>query len=187
MRKRFILTLSFLFCIFSSGQSADQILPLSEIKSGMKGYGKTVFSGSTIETFDIEVIDILENYSPQFDIILVRLIGPRVEHTGVVSGMSGSPIYIDNKLIGALALSFGIFQKEPIAGVTPIEQMLKIEDKEQHRDQEDGSHILVDIGKRRGSQGDEQRVAPRPCVVVTEQADVLHRLGIAGIEAIRGR
>lgn len=110
-----------------------QIMPLSEVKPGMKGYASTVFSGDTVENFDIEVLDIIHNLSPQNDAILIRLVGPKVEKTGVVSGMSGSPIYIDDKLVGALAYSFGNFQKDPIAGVTPIEQMMKISTMEGHR------------------------------------------------------
>lgn len=135
MRQLLFKLAIFLSCISNLGAST-QIMPLTEIKPGMKGIGKTVFSGTTIEKFDVEVIDIVKNFSPQLDIILIRLFGPRVEHTGVVSGMSGSPIYIDNKLIGALAYSFGIFQKEPIAGVTPIEYMFEIENKEKVREKE---------------------------------------------------
>lgn len=92
----------------------------------MRGVGRTVFTGAQIEEFEFEVLDILPNFHSKRDIILVKLIGEKVEHTGVVAGMSGSPAYIDGKLIGALAYRFGIFTKEPIAGVTPIEQMLEI-------------------------------------------------------------
>ncbi len=108
-------------------------LPVSEIKPGMRGVCKTVFSGVEIEDFNIEVVDILTNYAPQLDAIIVKLYGEKVEKTGVVSGMSGSPVYIDGKLIGALAFSFGTFMKEPLAGITPIEYMLQIENFEQKR------------------------------------------------------
>lgn len=107
---------------------AGDILPLSEIKPGMRGQAYTIFEGTKIEPFDLEVIGVMHNVlGPKQDIILVRLLGPKVEKTGVVAGMSGSPVYFDGKLAGALSLRFGIFSKEPIAGVTPIEQMLAIE------------------------------------------------------------
>lgn len=110
--------------------AADQseILPLSQVKPGMTGYAYTIFAGDQIEKFDLEVIGILDNVlGPKQSIILVQLKGPKVEHTGVVAGMSGSPVYIEGKLAGALSLKLGIFTKEPIAGVTPIENLLEIE------------------------------------------------------------
>src|SRR5262245_37878570 len=103
------------------------ILPLSEVKPGMKGTIRTVFRGDQIEEFGFEVLGIMKNLlGPKQDIILVQLRGARPEFTGVVGGMSGSPVYIDGKRIGALSLRFGIFSKEPIAGVTPIESMLSL-------------------------------------------------------------
>ncbi|MFQ5639227.1 MAG: SpoIVB peptidase S55 domain-containing protein [bacterium] len=109
---------------------------MSQIQTGMRGFGKTVFTGMEIEEFQFEVLDIMPNFRAKRDLILVRLLGEKVEHTGVVAGMSGSPMYIDGKLIGALAFSFGLFSKEPIAGVTPIEQMREILDRERVRSQE---------------------------------------------------
>ena len=92
----------------------------------MKGFAYTIFAGDQIEKFDLEVIGIMPNLlGPKQSIILVELKGPKVEHTGVVAGMSGSPVYIEGKLAGALSLKFGIFSKEPLAGVTPIENMLE--------------------------------------------------------------
>jgi hypothetical protein len=106
----------------------QEILPLDQVKPGMKGVAYTIFAGDQIEKFDLEVIGVLPNLiGPKQSIILVQLKGPKVEHTGVVAGMSGSPVYIDGKLVGALSLKFGIFTKEPIAGVTPIENMLEIQ------------------------------------------------------------
>src|SRR5712692_5021276 len=105
-----------------------QVLPLAQIKPGMKGFAYTIFAGDQVEKFDLEVIGILPNLmGPKHSIILVELKGPKVEHTGVVAGMSGSPVYIEGKLAGALSLKFGIFTKEPLAGVTPIENMLEVE------------------------------------------------------------
>jgi len=109
--------------------AAQDILPFSEIKPGMTGVGLTVFSGTAVEEFGVEVIGTLKNIAPQRNLILVRLSGGPLEKTGVMSGMSGSPIYIGKRLAGAVAYTWG-FAKEPLAGVTPIQEMLSIEDKE---------------------------------------------------------
>lgn len=90
----------------------------------MKGIGRTVFSGTKIEEFGVEILGVLENSGPQQNIILARLSGGPLEKTGVMQGMSGSPVYIDGRLVGAVALSFP-FSKEPIAGIRPIEEMLR--------------------------------------------------------------
>jgi len=121
------------FCLFfffsftcSSLVSADtQIMPLAEVQPGMHGTCKTVFRGDSIEEFEVEIIGILKNFLPKKDIILARLFGKRIEYTVLVAGMSGSPVYLDGKLIGAIAYGW-MFSKEPIAGITPIEQMLEI-------------------------------------------------------------
>ena len=103
-------------------------LPVSAIQPGLKGVCYTSFEGDQIERIDLEVIGVLHNaIGPQLDVILVRLLGAKVEQTGVVAGMSGSPVYIDGKLAGALALKLGSFTKEAIGGVTPIADMLEIE------------------------------------------------------------
>ena len=97
-------------------------MPLSEIRAGMKGYGLTVFQGLKPERFDIRVISVLHNFLPKQDIILVQSDDPRLIHSGIVAGMSGSPIYIEGRLAGALSYGWH-FAKDPIAGVTPIESM----------------------------------------------------------------
>lgn len=96
-----------------------------EIQIGMKGYGKTVFTGTTIDTFDVEVIGKIDNIAPKGHIILARLSGGPLAQTGVMEGMSGSPVYLDGKLAGAVAYTWS-FAKEPICGITPIEEMLDI-------------------------------------------------------------
>jgi hypothetical protein len=107
-------------------QSNTSIIPLSEIRVGMQGYAYTIFAGDQIEKFDLEVVGIMPNFlGPKQSIILVELKGPKVEHTGVVAGMSGSPVYLDGRLAGALSLKLGIFTKEAIAGVTPIEDVMR--------------------------------------------------------------
>ncbi len=100
-------------------------MPLDQVKVGMKGKGKTVFLGGDIEEFDVEILGIIKNYQPKRSIILARLSGRGLENTGIIEGMSGSPIVIDGKVVGAVAYSFP-FAKEPIAGITPIEEMLDI-------------------------------------------------------------
>jgi len=102
-------------------------MPLDQIHEGMKGTALTVFQGVKPESMDVEVLGVMRNVNgPKGDIILVRLHGSKPEYTGVVAGMSGSPVYFDGKLAGALAFRIGEFSKEPIAGVTPIEEMLEI-------------------------------------------------------------
>jgi hypothetical protein len=109
-----------------SAGTLDNLMPLDQVKPGMKGVAYTIFAGDTIEKMDLEVVGILPNLmGPKQDIILVRLLGEKSEYTGVAAGMSGSPVYIDGKLVGALSLKFGIFTKEPIGGVTPIAAMLE--------------------------------------------------------------
>jgi hypothetical protein len=104
-----------------------ETIPVSEIHAGMKGVAYTVFQGTKPESMGVEVLGILRNANgPKGDIILVRLSGEKAEYTGVVAGMSGSPVYLNGKLAGALAFRIGEFSKEPIAGVTPIAEMLEI-------------------------------------------------------------
>ncbi len=129
----FVFAFVFITGIHAAGQD---ILTFGQIQPGMRGVGRTVFTGAQIEEFEFEVLDILPNFHSKRDIILVKLLGEKVEHTGVVAGMSGSPVYIDGKLIGALAYRFGIFTKEPIAGITPIEQMLEIFEHDKVRAEE---------------------------------------------------
>src|SRR5207249_9708519 len=95
----------------------------------MKGIGKTVFNGTKIDDFQVEVIGTLERVAPQRNLILVRLSGGPLANTGVLSGMSGSPVYFGDRLAGAVAYTWG-FAREPVAGVTPIQEMLDVEDME---------------------------------------------------------
>jgi hypothetical protein len=99
------------------------IIPVEKIKKGMKGYGLTVFAGTTPEKFGVEVIDVLQNFRPHQELILIKTIHPRLDIAKVVAGMSGSPIYLDGKMAGAYAYGW-TFGAEPVAGVTPIRCML---------------------------------------------------------------
>ena len=126
-------SLATLLCLLSSvwvtaqDRPAPAIMPLDQIHEGMKGTALTVFQGVKPESMDVEVLGVMRNVNgPKGNIILVRLHGTKPEYTGVVAGMSGSPVYFDGKLAGALAFRIGEFSKEPIAGVTPIEEMLEI-------------------------------------------------------------
>ncbi len=100
------------------------LFPLKDIRAGMHGTGRTVFSGGRIEEFQVEILGVLDNMGPKESIILARLSGGPLEQTGVMQGMSGSPVYIDGKLAGAVALGFA-YSKEPIAGIRPIEDMIR--------------------------------------------------------------
>src|SRR5437660_3928228 len=115
-------------CVTAAETSTDiQTISVDQIHAGMKGVAYTVFEGVKPESMDVEVLGILKNINgPRGDIILIRLHGKKVEYTGVVAGMSGSPVYLDGKLAGALAFRIGEFSKDPIAGVTPIADMLDI-------------------------------------------------------------
>ncbi|MGA3212693.1 MAG: SpoIVB peptidase S55 [Terriglobales bacterium] len=130
MRRAVLLFLPFLLCLLLAGSIAAQtpnVFPVDQVRAGMKGVAYTVFEGVKPEPMDVEVLGVLRNVNgPKGDVILVRLHGKKVEYTGVVAGMSGSPVYIDGKLAGAIAFRIGEFSKEPIAGVTPIEEMLEI-------------------------------------------------------------
>ncbi len=104
-----------------------ETIPLNQIHAGMRGVAYTVFQGTKPEPMDVEVLGVLKNANgPKGDVILVRLGGAKAEYTGVVAGMSGSPVYLNGKLAGAVAFRIGEFSKEPIAGVTPISEMLEI-------------------------------------------------------------
>ena len=122
--------LSLIICVvLSAVEGSVPILPLDQVKVGMKGKGRSVFQGNRIEEFDVEIIGVLKNVQPKKSIILARLKGGILDEAGVISGMSGSPVYVDGKLIGAVAYSYGTFVKEPIAGITPIGEMMAISEK----------------------------------------------------------
>ena len=133
-----VLTCFFSITIHLCSQEilSQEIIAVEKIKPGMKGVCRTVFSGYVPEEFPIEVVEIWENFQPKRNLILIHLKGEKAEHTGVAAGMSGSPVYINGKLAGALAYSIGVFMKDPLAGVTPIAEMLDIFDKEKKRAEE---------------------------------------------------
>jgi hypothetical protein len=111
----------------AAAPDADRFWNVDDIRAGMRGHGKTVLHGTKLETFQTEVLGVLKNTSPGRDMVLCRLSGLDLERTGVIAGMSGSPVYIDGKLLGAVAFAWP-FGKEPLAGVTPITQMIAYAD-----------------------------------------------------------
>jgi hypothetical protein len=112
------------FCV----EPTPKIMPEDQVKAGMHGIAYTVFEGVKPEPMDVEILGVLHDMAgPQADVILARLHGSKVEYTGVVAGMSGSPVYIDGKLVGAIAYRIGEFSKEPICGITPAASMLEID------------------------------------------------------------
>jgi hypothetical protein len=113
----------------AAAPAVTKFFPLSEVKRGMKGVAYTVFEGVNPEPMQVEILGLLKDaLGPGQDMILARLHGEKPEYTGVVAGMSGSPVYIDGRLVGALSYRIGQFSKEPIAGITPIESMLQVRD-----------------------------------------------------------
>lgn len=103
---------------------ATALMPVEELRPGMVGVGRTVFDGTHVEEFKAHIIGVLENViGPHRNLILARLEGGPLANTGVIAGMSGSPVYVDGKLIGAVSYALGSFSKEPIAGITPIAEM----------------------------------------------------------------
>lgn len=119
------LTILALLLGLTTAASAADTMPLSQVQKGMKGYGLTAFDGAKLEKFDVEIMGVLNNIGPGQNLILARVSHPVVQRAGIIAGMSGSPVYIDGKVIGALAYAWQ-FAKEPVAGITPIEEMLKI-------------------------------------------------------------
>src|SRR5438067_9154123 len=105
-------------------RGATTQMPISEIRPGMVGVGHTVFDGTHVEEFKAHILGVLENViGTRRNLILARLEGGPLANTGVIAGMSGSPVYIDGKLVGAVSYALGAFSKEPIAGITPIAEM----------------------------------------------------------------
>src|SRR5881394_735411 len=101
-------------------------MPVGEIRPGMIGVGRTVFDGTHVEEFKVNIVGVLENViGTHRNLILAKLEGGPLANTGVIAGMSGSPVYVDGRLIGAVSYSLGQFSKEPIAGITPIEEMTR--------------------------------------------------------------
>jgi SpoIVB peptidase S55 len=123
---------------------------IDEIRPGMVGIGRTVFDGTRVEEFKANIIGVLENIiGPHRNLILAKLEGGPLAHTGVIAGMSGSPVYVDGRLIGAVSYALGSFSKEPIAGITPIAEMTDAASFSGTRPS--GARVQVDFPLTRGS------------------------------------
>jgi hypothetical protein len=110
--------------LVASPAQTTGFLPIDEVRPGMVGVGRTVFAGEKLEEFRATIIGVLRNVmGPRRDLILAKLEGGPLANTGVIQGMSGSPVYVEGRLVGAVSYSLGSFPKEPIAGITPIEEM----------------------------------------------------------------
>ncbi|MDE3180740.1 MAG: hypothetical protein KGM47_13915 [Acidobacteriota bacterium] len=119
-----------LIVLFSSpflrGQTSSQFFSVNDVRPGMKGVGRTIFEGNKVQEFQVELLGVLKNVlAPKHDAILARLSGPTIDRTGVVEGMSGSPVYVNGKLLGAIAIAFP-YAKEPYTLITPIQDMLQV-------------------------------------------------------------
>ena len=123
--RRLLLSLFAVATAFSAAISgASTQMGIDEIRPGMVGVGRTVFDGTHVEEFKVHIIGVLENViGARRNLILAKLEGGPLANTGVIAGMSGSPVYIDGKMIGAVSYALGSFSKEPIAGITPIAEM----------------------------------------------------------------
>ncbi len=130
-----------------AGPKRENYWQVEDVRAGMKGHGRTVMKGTKVETFQAEVLGVLRNTSPGRDLILCRLSGLNLDKTGVIAGMSGSPIYLEDKLLGAVAYAWP-YGKEPIAGVTPFSQMHGYVEAAEKRDRaEQGRPSRVGLGR----------------------------------------
>ena len=121
----FALVALVLGVLAGSPRAQRATMPLDEVRPGMVGVGRTVFSGTTLEDFKVNILGVLRNViAPKRSLILAKLEGGPLARTGVIAGMSGSPVYIDGRLVGAVSYSLGQFSTEPIAGITPIADMI---------------------------------------------------------------
>ncbi len=109
----------------ASSLPAPAIFPVDSVRAGMEGIGLTVFEGTRIDTFKVTILGVLRGYRPGANLILARAQGPYLERTGIIAGMSGSPVYIHGKLVGAIAYAWA-FTKDPVGGITPIQEMLSL-------------------------------------------------------------
>ena len=121
----FLLTVALAAFGWARLPATTALMPIDEVKPGMTGTGRTIFEGAEMQDFKVHILGVLKNVqAPQRNLILARLEGGPLAQTGVIAGMSGSPVYVDGRLIGAVSYSIGAFPKEPIAGITPIAEMI---------------------------------------------------------------
>ena len=120
----FLVTVALAAFGWAGVPASTSLMPIDEVKPGMTGVGRTIFEGAEMQDFKVHILGVLKNVqAPQRNLILARLEGGPLAETGVIAGMSGSPVYIDGRLVGAVSYALGAFSKEPIAGITPIAEM----------------------------------------------------------------
>src|SRR3954468_5424068 len=121
----FLATVALAILGWAGLPASTRLMPIDEVKPGMVGVGRTIFEGTQMQDFKVHILGVLKNVqAPQRNLILAKLEGGPLAETGVIAGMSGSPVYVDGRLIGAVSYSIGAFPKEPIAGITPIGEMI---------------------------------------------------------------
>jgi hypothetical protein len=140
----------------------EKHMKVAEVRPGMKGYGLSVFMGTKIERFEVEVLSVLKDFNPKYDVILVRLSGANLEHTGSIAGMSGSPIYLKDeqgreRMVGAFAYGWPLM-KDPVGGVQPIEYMLDIKERKKN----DNTIGTTQPGLTRAADGESSSSAQTP-------------------------
>lgn len=141
------------------------LFPLEDVKPGLKGIARTVFAGSVPEEFGVEILGVLPGFpGPRQTAIIARLSGENAQRTGVFGGMSGSPVYIDGRLVGAIAFSFP-FSKEPIAGITPIQQMIDIFEGAQENGGTSKPHEPRPVSFTQLAATEFKLTLPRPAIV----------------------
>jgi hypothetical protein len=172
-RPLLLLTVVLVTATPTAAEEPRGTIRFDEIKAGMKGYGRTVFSGTRIDQFDVEVIGTMTNIAPKKNLILARLSGGPLAETGVMEGMSGSPVYLDGRLAGAVAYSWG-FAKEPICGITPIDEMLDILARETKADSK------ASLSAREGRPGSLALLA-RPSLTSAFLRDRLRSLAVTSV------
>jgi hypothetical protein len=123
-----VVALALLWAAPAKPETSVPTAPVSSLRPGQKAVVRTVFAGDSVETFEAEIVGVLPGGRAEGDMIIARATGPRVEQTGVAQGMSGSPVYVDGKLIGALSSGWS-FAKDPVFGITPIGEMLSVLDQ----------------------------------------------------------
>ena len=136
------------------------LFPLEDLRPGMQGVARTVFSGSASQEFAVEILGVLPGYTgPRQSTIIAKLSGPGVDKTGVFAGMSGSPVFINDRLVGAIAYSFP-FSKEPICGITPISQMIEVFEQGKGKPKGTGEARAVSFKEMAGTEW--KRPLPKP-------------------------
>lgn len=166
-------------CAIAGAEEAGRAtIPFEEVEAGMTGFGRTVFMGRTVESFDVEILGKLENIAPKRNVILARLSGGPLAETGVLQGMSGSPVYLaDGRLVGAVAYSWG-FSKEPICGITPIDEMLDLlTRREEHPSQAAGTGVPAESRPARAFPSTMRRLA-YPASIGTFFSDRLRSVSV---------